>query len=340
MESWVPFLGITANGAILYNYSSHLISQCSQPWRHHRWLIHFRFPNTDQLSSHCAHFVFFALLLLVAHQFAKITWLVVPSRKWVPTPIVLVDTPLHFSKYPSETQYTDLASLHLFGHIVHDTPLNIVETPTAPTKLPLILRGILYSSDKQLAYAIIADDQGKENSFALDEALYSQASLEAIYVDHVVIRNGSTREELRFPTDTADSVSMVRGIESVEEVPLELGPTKLTPIRESRGPEGLKELRELVAANPREIIALTESPAATDISGQILGYRLENENSVAVLRRLGLRSGDILTAINDVPLTNGRQIAELSTQLPTTKEVQIHYLRRGTPRVMVFSALN
>lgn len=310
----------------------------------HRRRFKIDLPHPSVFSARAAQIVTMLLAVLLAYEGAVLTWLVLPVGDTVDTNFLTDSsnpTPPRHQARAKETPH-DLASLHLFGNAtLVNLPLPI-ENVTAPTRLPLILRGVLASSDNRYARALIANDRGVELSFASGALVFGEVALETIQPDCVVIRNGDQRERLCFSEDQEIKINPASpdGPEVIAELEpeSEKGPTVQTPLRESRSAESLHEFSQYLADHPHALASLTENPAKTDSAGRVVGYSLDAANIPSYLRRLGLRPGDILTAVNDIPLHDTRKISELATDVMSTKEIQIHYTRRGQLRVIALGA--
>lgn len=302
-------------------------------------------PSAGQRYQGMAQLAAVLVSIALAYKVAELTWLVaahVHPAGAAPR-FLLPSEAAPYTQTVATSAKRDLASLHLFGQVPSDETVAAIESVVVPTRLPLVLRGTIASADAGLARALIANDRGEEYSFAADELMFGEMRLETIHPQHVVIRRGDRRELLYFPRDSAggDGDGTVDSREAVAqtEQETELGPRALTPIREVRNADSLREFRQYVADHPYAFAALTERSAETDSNGRTVGYRLDNVNIAAHFRQLGLRPGDVLTAINDVPVSDTRKLAPLMDAVADMKEIQIHYIRRGQPRVIALGAL-
>ena len=307
--------------------------------------VKWAWPSATERHKGVAHLAAVLVSIALAYKLAEVTWLVVAYvQPGEAAPVLLVPSePAPYAQKATTSAARDLASFHLFGQAPLSETVAAVDPVVTPTRLPLTLRGTLASADAGLARALIANERGEEHSFAANELMFGETTLETIRADHVVIRQGERRELLRFPhdttVDTADGASVASvPIEQIESES-ELGPTILTPLREPRDANSLSEFRKYLADHPHAFTALTEKPAETDPSGRVIGYRLDNVNTAAYLRQLGLRPGDVLTAINNVPLSDSRNLSPLIHTAASMEEIQIHYTRRGQPRVIALGAL-
>nr|VFK41429.1 MAG: Type IV pilus biogenesis [Candidatus Kentron sp. TC]VFK42633.1 MAG: Type IV pilus biogenesis [Candidatus Kentron sp. TC]VFK57024.1 MAG: Type IV pilus biogenesis [Candidatus Kentron sp. TC] len=92
----------------------------------------------------------------------------------------------------------DIAELHLFGEIPKATPKPALPL-VAPLEstLDLVLHGIIAASEKGRSLAIIADANGKQDSYSVGSMLSEGIILQEVNDEHVVLRNGNRLETLR-----------------------------------------------------------------------------------------------------------------------------------------------
>lgn len=307
---------------------------------HVRWA----WPSATAPYKGLAHLAAVFLSIALAYKLAELTWLMVAyvHPEEAAQALLVSREPAPYAQTSSNSAARDLPSFHLFGQVPSNETIAAIEPAVTPTRLPLTLRGTLASADTRFARALIANDRGEERSFAANELTFGETTLETIHPDHVVIRHGARRELLRFPHDTTDNAaggaSVVSAPSEHVEPESEFGPSVLTPLREPRDANTLRDFRKYLADHPHAFAALTEKPAETDPSGRVIGYRLDHVNTAAYLRQLGLRPGDVLTAINDVQLSDSRSLSPLIHTVASMEEIQIHYTRRGQPRVIALGA--
>lgn len=302
-------------------------------------------PSATEPYKGMAYLAALLVSIALAYKLAEVTWLVaayIQPEGAAPRLFFWSESAPNVQT-ASTSAARDLASFHLFGQAPSSEPVAAIEPVVTPTRLPLTLRGTLASADTRFARALIANDRGEERSFAADELMFGETTLETIHPDHVVIRQGERRELLRFPHDIMDNAADGAPVASAPfeqvESESEFGPSILTPLREPRDANTLREFRKYLTDHPHAFAALTEKPAETDPSGRVIGYRLDPVNTAAYLRQLGLRPGDVLTAINNVPLSDSRNLSPLIHTAASMDEIHIHYTRRGQPRVIALGAL-
>ena len=66
-----------------------------------------------------------------------------------------------------------------------------------------------------------------------------------------------------------------------------------------------------------------------DSNNNIIGYRLTQLKPGSIFDKVGLKSNDIVTEINGVPLGNASQAIRYLNSLRSAEEVQMEVMRRG-----------
>lgn len=225
----------------------------------------------------------------------------------------------------------DLAGLHLFGE-ARAPDAAPAQQPMQETALRLELRGAFASNESSMARAIVADEQRRENSYRLEAPLPGGAVLKEIHADHIVLSRNGRLETLRLPKDRLESMSVAEAagadIASANESSTQ------PELVASQG--SLRELRDAVINDPQAMMGLLRAEPVNE-SGQITGYRLGPGQDPVMLRRFGLRHGDIVTAVNGIQLDGPTKMPELMRVLPNAQELRIEYKRRGQTRSVVLN---
>lgn len=268
------------------------------------------------------------LLLLIAYYLAKLTWQVFPALPQEDAPpLVIMDnssanqpSPQAAGAPPAITPQ-DIANWHLLGETIME-PLNTVEN--APeTNLALNLRGIIASRDKKTARAIIADSSGAENFYALDSPVPGGATLTEIHADRVILLRGGSHETLLLPKDGLEGGL---GGDAAEFAP----PLPVTNPDESM----LDEYRDALQNHP-ETLADRIQPMPVHQGGKFVGYRFISPRDPTLLSRLGMRPGDVVTAVNGTQLDNPLKGMQVLRGISAEDEIRVDTLRNGTPRSFI-----
>ncbi len=193
----------------------------------------------------------------------------------------------------------------------------------AATSLRLILRGVVASEDPRLAAALIADASGRERTYRVGERLPGGAELVAVRPREVVLRRGGRLETLRLPRQGPEGTSATA---SGGAAP----PSAAAPRPAADAAAVVRRYRERFLQNPRSVMDLVQgTPERRD--GRLVGFRIRSARDPEALRRLGLRPGDVVTAVNGRSLADPRQRMRLLEELTSAETLTVELLRQGTP---------
>ncbi|MFK7893271.1 MAG: type II secretion system protein N [Granulosicoccus sp.] len=101
---------------------------------------------------------------------------------------------------PSATELArEIASRHLFGNA--NAPVSVlkvkpVKVPLQSTRLNLQLTGVFASNPPEHAAAVITVSGKDQTTYRVGETIDQQTILEAVFPDHVVLRNRGALEKL------------------------------------------------------------------------------------------------------------------------------------------------
>ena len=251
------------------------------------------------------------LVLFIAWLLAQLTWELLPQPKsaaaaFVPAPVAVAH----------QLVAGKIADQHLFGNAAQP----IGNASNAPdTTLALTLHGIVAGKNAQDSRALIVAN-GDEEPYAVGANLPGGAVIRAIYPDRVMLERSGRVEALRLPkTDTgsAPGPAMAMG------APMDSEPDTSLP-----QPQNLGELRQQIAQNPQRLMDVVRAMPVQE-QGKLMGYRVYPASNSPVFAQLGLKPGDVVTAVNGIPLTNPAQSMQLLSALKTSEQISITLTRNG-----------
>jgi len=272
-----------------------------------------------------------ALIIVLAYSLAQLTWLIVPHPEQ-PAYVALSSEQSSPGKIV-RTSSVDVAALNLFGKpgVVKQVP-KAQPTKIVDTNLKLTLRGILASQDVKVARAIIADDRSrKEDLYRIGGSVPGGAVLKEVNADHVVLSRGGRLEILRLPKKRLPAGMAVSKRSSPSR-------QNTTAKKAAFNPNAsLREVRDTIMDNPESLASLMAAEPQIGEDGKVTGFKLGKGQDARVLRRFGLRRGDIVTSVNGVKLNGMNKLPDLMKVLPTAQELKIEYERRGKSRSIVLN---
>ena len=251
------------------------------------------------------------LILLLAWFLAELTWSFIPQHKTAATSANSVAAARH------QIDANSVAERHLFG-VAGVTTGNT----TAPdTTLALTLHGIVAGKRAADSRALIVAN-GDEEPYAVGAQLPGGAVIRSIYPDRVMLAVNGQLETLRLPTD--DSSGAGTGMQQ---------PAAMRP-QVSAAPQDLGQLRQEIANNPQRLMDVVRAMPVMD-HGKLTGYRIYPAGNPSQFNQLGLKPGDVVTAVNGIPLTDPAQSMRVLSSLKTSEQVSITLTRNGQTQTQI-----
>lgn len=255
------------------------------------------------------------LLVLLSYSAAVTTWEVVsllrgPDEAVVTTAVTPAKSSSQISRQPP-------AAGSLFGTAGREEASG---TSAPDTNLNLSLTGVIAADDPAIALAFIRVAGGQEKSYAINEQVAGGAVVKEIHHDRVILSRNGRFETLRMPQKFS-------GI-TMEEETSPPPSTKSNTIRPAVTMAEVQKYKQKLLTAPNELTGLIRQRPVRR-GGKIAGYRLFPGSDRELFNRLGLKPGDIITAVNDLPLTDPASAMELYGQLPTMGQLNIKLERAG-----------
>jgi len=226
------------------------------------------------------------------------------------------------------------AKWHLFGN-----PQGVVTSAPASslaTILKLALRGTLALPDPkdERALAIIANEQGAEMSVRIGADVAPGARLVEVYADHIVLDHEGAAEILSMPRPEqhAPPNPKAQARAGAAGGPAASMPPGIVSTPASGGGSATAP-GALPRIDPADV-ARQLKPVFAD--GKIVGADISGADA-SLLARVGLKSTDIVTAINGTPLSGVTNPQQLMDQLQNSPSVQVTVQRDGKPATLTLS---
>ncbi|MEA5446637.1 type II secretion system protein GspC [Gammaproteobacteria bacterium AB-CW1] len=277
------------------------------------------------LARHLPTAFTLGLVIAIAYSVADIAWRVIPLDD---APVANGGPAPSVAEVPDTEDHTDLEqllALSVFGEPdpEEDTTeeIDLAELNAPETQLNLELRGVLATEIPEMARAIIASGRDEDKSYKVGDSLGSGATLRAIYSNRVILERGGELETLRLPRENGED-GLVRAQASDRTA------------RQDRGngdeytvPEDVAGLRDSIRENPERITdVIRPTPHRED--GEMVGFRVFPGRMRDEFQQMGLRAGDIVTAVNGTPLDSAAAGMRLLNELEDASSVELT-IRRG-----------
>lgn len=263
------------------------------------------------------------LVIWLAWMLAGLSWLLVPepAPEMLPPP---VNEAAPSARQQPKIDERQIASWHIFGVAGEDKPVKKVVPEDAPdTRLKLVLKGVFASDEEGMARAIVADPKGKEENYSIGDPVPGGAKVSEVYPDRIILERNGRFETLRLPKKR-----MSRG--SAQSV------SHSSAKRISRQPAGnatskaaaFSQYRNEIKQNPSAFLKYVRATPARE-NGEFIGFRLQAGQERGALSKLGLKQGDIVTAINGVQIDSPAKGMKAMQALSQGDSVSVTLLRSG-----------
>ena len=187
------------------------------------------------------------------------------------------------------------------------------------TRLSLNLLGILAGEDRQ-SRALIGSSNGEEKPYAIGDAVVSGVKLQSIFPDRVILSRAGKLETLRLNKDAPTSAqALAARNQSAAAAASQANPGTA---------QMLSQIREQIMADPTKASNYLRVQPAT-VGGQQRGYRIYPGREREAFQQLGLRPGDLVTAVNGVQLDDNQKALQLLGQLSQANAISLTIERGG-----------
>ena len=234
------------------------------------------------------------IVILLAIQVTRLFWVVV-----IPV------GPLAGWRAPTVNLVAPSARLALFSGF---DPFYRNDPPAATTQnvtsLSLILFGVRANESSGGGAAIIAGEDGLQNSFAVGEEVAPGVTLISVAFDHVILSRGGVKESLYLD----------------QSVPAEsVGPSGDAPqpaaTSSAAGGLNAQTLQKAIGFVPR------------NEGGRVTGLVLKAQDDGAILKLAGFQAGDIVVAVNGRPVSSA---ADVMAQFRPGARISVEVERGGS----------
>jgi general secretion pathway protein C len=262
-----------------------------------------------RLQNNGPNLVSLALAALIVAQVAALIVSLVSGRVKSPQPVVARAIA---PRGRAGVDVQSVVSAHLFGVATVDPSTQ--DPANAPlSSANLVLAGTIASQDPKHGFAIISDG-GTAKVFSVNDNV-NGATLYSVYLDHVILDRAGALETLMLPRLQ--------------------GGGQAAPLRRSRGPDprtvqAVENIRHMVQQDPGLLDQVMRTVASYDsAAGKLRGFRAYPGKNRAIFAKLGLKPGDLVTAINGTMLDDAQHSQEVFNTIQTSDHVTVTIERGG-----------
>ena len=301
------------------------------------------------------------LLLWLAWSLVGLFWALFPSVEVAEPEGARIVNPVIQATVGTDRAPVDIEQLrgqHLFGEAASsdaviaepvepealaDESREGIEENARETRLQLVLRGVVASSENGLGHAII-EHRKKQAVYAVEDELPvgSNVVLAKVMPRQVVLDNNGTYEllilyeenELGAPVEPPAGTP----VRTNTRAPVNRGAPELVDKRnEASATELASGYRNRLYENPQSLSDVVAISAVRE-DGQLLGYRLAPGKDREQFSQLGFKPGDLVTSVNGIVLDDPANTMRLYQTMRSASEA-VFDLQRGDQQVSISVSL-
>ena len=200
------------------------------------------------------------------------------------------------------TNQGSIAKYHIFGskEILTDVPL--MQTQTS---LDLNLSGTMSGVDETQGIAYIANNRGEQKKFRVGDSVFELATLKEIYKNHVVLSHNGRNERLALSENTKIST-----LTKTKKVGSNMPKSSVMKHLNGAQNRNWQQMMDQQKFDPSKISSIVGNVnIVTNQTGQVKGLRVSNLAQGDLLTKHGLKSNDIITAINGNKVSSANMLS-------------------------------
>ncbi|MFK7993768.1 MAG: type II secretion system protein GspC [Granulosicoccus sp.] len=235
------------------------------------------------------------------------------------------------SQAPSPTDLARvIASIHLFGDASKrkepEKEAPVREEPIVDTSLNLQLAGVFAFTPAENAIAIISAGSAEQNAYGVGDKISGETSLEAVYPDHVILRNRGKLEKLSLPENVQPiALAPVQSANAGNNQQNSQAQNLSQPVELPSNP---RQLRDTLARNPSMLGRVVAAEPYQE-NGKLVGYRITPKQNPEILEAQGIVAGDVITRVNNIQLNSQKQGIRALRNAVKAENLEVVVLRDG-----------
>jgi general secretion pathway protein C len=206
-----------------------------------------------------------------------------------------------------------ITNTHLFGTAPVEGRGPDGAHPT-PTNIPLVLTGIIAADDPRNGLAILGPTAAAAKVYVVGDNVPGGAKLHSVLNDRVVLDRNGSLEYLMLPRQLQGGT-------------LPNAPPPSAAALQTENPV-VDRMRKLMTDDPG-LVADIMRPQPVFAQGKQRGYRVYPGRNRQAFVRLGLRPGDLVTAINGTPLDDPARGQDVFRTIGASNEAHVTVMRNG-----------
>lgn len=258
------------------------------------------------------------LVVLIGLTAARLFWALWPIQS--PTmPSAVVQKHDARVAAPAEIDVQRIADAHLFGRRTGEVG-NDAAIDAPETRLDLTLTGIVADAGGGDSWALIHEGKADQQAYTVGDDIAENVAVHAIHWNRVILRRNGRFETLTLQLDESGDVQRVA-----------------RQAEDRRAEARLRELRERVLDDPSQLSRYVRFQAHKE-DGELIGMRIfPGSGARDLFTEVGLRPGDIVTSVNDLPMDGSIDLSALGRELRNASYLNLTLSRGGEQRAVTLT---
>jgi general secretion pathway protein C len=262
----------------------------------------------SRLQTQGPKLVSLVIAALILLQLAQVGYTLFAKPLKSPQPVLRTPAP---QAQRGGLDVQSVTSAHLFGVAVNPATQDPANAPQSTANL--ILAGTIATQDPKHGVAIIADRGSPSKVYSVGERV-GGASLHSVYLDHVILDRAGALETLHLP----------------RQVPASSRPTTARAGADPGTVAAVANLRRMVQEDPGILDQVMRTvPSYDNQAGKLRGFRAYPGRNRQIFGKLGLKPGDLVTAINGTALDDPQHSQDVFNTIQTSDHVTVTIERSG-----------
>jgi general secretion pathway protein C len=263
----------------------------------------------SRLQGNGPNLVSLALAALIVVELAGVAISLVGGHVKSPQPVVARTVQ---PRQHAGVDVQSVVSAHLFGIATVDPSTQ--DPANAPaSRANLVLAGTIASEDPKHGMAIISDG-GPAKVYSVNDNV-NGATLHSVYLDHVILDRAGVLETLVLPRLQGGGRAAPAGHRAGAD---------------PRTVAAVDNIRRMVQQDPGILDQVMRTVASYDnTAGKLRGFRAYPGKNRAIFNKLGLKPGDLVTAINGTMLDDPQRSQEVFNTIQSSDHVTVTVDRGG-----------
>src|ERR1700720_1213575 len=265
----------------------------------------------SRLQTNGPKLVSLVLAALILLQLLQLGYSLIAKPLKSPQPVVTAAVPV---PKRSGVDVQTVVSAHLFGAAVADPAAQDPEN--APQSAAnLLLAGTIATQNPKRGVAIISGAGGPAKVYSVGDRI-GGAALHSVYLDHVILDRGGALETLLLPRLLGPGM---RG-----------APVARRGGGDPRTVAAVDNIRRMVQQDPGILDQVMRVvPSYDSAAGKLRGFRAYPGRNRQIFNKLGLKGGDLVTAINGTALDDPQRGQEIFNTIQTSDHATVTIERGG-----------